>query len=114
MASTAFLSSSKIVRRIGLMFSLIAVSMFLACSPAETSLETRADESNVSTQETININTATTEELQRIPYVGERMAEAIIEHREKFGAFRRPEHLILLNGFSDERFRKVRHLIRVN
>jgi|SRR5215204_1750085 len=63
--------------------------------------------------ETININTASMEELQRLPHVGQSMAERIIEHREKYGPFERPEHLMLLQGMSDVRFRRIRHLIRV-
>ena len=63
--------------------------------------------------ESININTASIEELQRIPHVGESMAQQIIEHREKYGPFKRPEHLMLVQGISDSRFRRIRHLVRV-
>jgi competence protein ComEA len=63
--------------------------------------------------ESININIASVEELHRIPHVGESMAQKIIEHREKYGPFRRPEHLMLIQGMSDVRFRRIRHLIRV-
>ena len=62
----------------------------------------------------ININNADAAELQRIPFVGEKLAEAIIEHRERYGPFRRPEHLLLIKGMSDKRFREIRHLIRVD
>lgn len=62
--------------------------------------------------ETININTASADELRRIPHVGDALAEAIMKHRETHGAFRRPEDLMLVNGISDTRFRRIRHLIR--
>ena len=42
------------------------------------------------------------------------LAERIIEHREKFGPFRRPEHLIIVRGISDKRFRALQNLITVN
>src|SRR6186997_2574263 len=61
--------------------------------------------------ESIDINTASVEELQRIPHVGESMAQKIIEHREKYGPFKRAEHLMLIQGMSDIRFRRIRHLI---
>ena len=61
----------------------------------------------------ININTATLDELQRIPHVGEKVAARIIEHREVNGPFRRVEHLMLIQGISDKRFRKIRPLVRV-
>lgn len=60
-----------------------------------------------------NINAASAAELQKIPYVGEKLALQIIEHRERYGPFRKPEHLILIPGISDSRFRKMRNLIRV-
>ena len=41
------------------------------------------------------------------------MAVRIIEHREKYGPFRRAEHLIMVRGFSDRRFRTLRDLITV-
>ena len=61
----------------------------------------------------ININTATADELQSIPHVGEKLAAKIIEHREINGPFRRVEHLMLIQGISDKRFRKIRPLVRV-
>lgn len=61
----------------------------------------------------ININTASAEQLEKLPGVGKGFAQRIVEHREKYGPFRRPEHLIMVRGFSDKRFRAVRDLITV-
>jgi competence protein ComEA len=61
----------------------------------------------------ININTASAEELQKLPGIGEAMAARIIEHREKYGPFRRPEHLMMVRGISDRRFRRMKELITV-
>jgi len=63
--------------------------------------------------ETININTASSEELQRIPHIGPSLARKVIEHREEHGPFKRPEELMQVQGISDVRFRRIRHLIRV-
>jgi len=93
--------------------SIFALVLF-GCRSAERTTPHEPDATNVSENETININTANKEELQRIPYVGEHLAEEIIEHREKHGPFRRAEHLILLHGVSDRRFREIRHLLRVD
>jgi competence ComEA-like helix-hairpin-helix protein len=59
----------------------------------------------------ININTASAEELEKLPGIGKALAARIIEHREKYGPFRRPEHLIIVRGISDKRFRTLRNLI---
>ena len=61
----------------------------------------------------VNINTALSEELQKIPHVGESLAAKIVRHREINGPFRRVEHLMLIQGISDKRFRKIRPLVRV-
>src|SRR3989442_6594385 len=61
----------------------------------------------------ININTASTSELETLPGIGKALAARIIEHREKYGRFRRPEHLIIVRGISDKRFRALRELITV-
>lgn len=42
------------------------------------------------------------------------MAARIIEHREHYGRFRRAEHIILVRGMSDNKFRKLRELITVD
>jgi competence ComEA-like helix-hairpin-helix protein len=61
----------------------------------------------------ININTASAKELEGLPGIGKGLAERIIEHREKHGPFRRAEHLIIVRGISDRRFRALRDLITV-
>jgi competence ComEA-like helix-hairpin-helix protein len=63
-------------------------------------------------QDAININTAGVEELAKIPYIGDKLAVKIVEHREKFGPFRRPEHLMLIEGISERKFLLVRALLK--
>ena len=60
----------------------------------------------------VNINTASAEELEKLPNIGAKTAQEIINHREKFGAFRKPEHLLLVRGISDKRFREIKQLIK--
>ncbi len=73
--------------------------------------ETTATESTSSPR--ININTASADELEKLPGIGKALAGRIIEHREKFGPFRRPAHLIIVRGISDKRFRALQDLITV-
>ncbi len=61
----------------------------------------------------ININTATASELERLPGIGASLASRIIEQRERYGRFRRAEHLLVVRGISDRRFRELRALITV-
>ena len=62
----------------------------------------------------VNINKASHAELERLPGVGPATAARIVEHRERYGPFRRAEHLLLVRGFSDTRFRELRPLITVD
>lgn len=61
----------------------------------------------------ININTATADELEKLPHIGRKTAESIVEHRKRHGAFRRVEHLMLIRGVSETRFVDIRPLVRV-
>jgi len=62
----------------------------------------------------VNLNTASTKELEALPGIGKGLAERIVEHREQFGPFRRTEHLIIVRGISDKRFRALRDFITVD
>lgn len=55
----------------------------------------------------VNLNTASLYELEKLPGIGEALAARIIEHREKYGRFRRVEHLLLVRGISERRFRAI-------
>ena len=50
----------------------------------------------------ININTATSEQLQTLTGIGPSKAEAIIKHREKHGLFATPESLLDVNGIGQK------------
>jgi len=60
----------------------------------------------------ININTASAEELEKIPHVGPKLANEIVNFREGHGRFRRPEYVMLIRGFSDARYREARNFIK--
>jgi competence ComEA-like helix-hairpin-helix protein len=65
----------------------------------------------VPTTTAININAADAAELESLPGIGKIIAERIIEHRSKYGPFRRVEHLMMVRGISEERFLKLRPFI---
>ncbi|MEQ1764753.1 MAG: ComEA family DNA-binding protein [Pyrinomonadaceae bacterium] len=109
----SFFYCVKSIRFSRLFLAILFLCMFTA-SCGRTPVVTRVSISNgVTSEYAININTATLDELERIPHVGEKVAALIIEHREENGPFRRVEHLMLIQGISDKRFRKIRPLVRV-
>lgn len=87
------------------------VAIFLCACSSRVVYE--AQPIKVSTPNAININTATVDELETLPHVGRKMAEAIVEHRERHGAFRRVEHLMLIRGVSAARFAEIKPIVRI-
>jgi competence ComEA-like helix-hairpin-helix protein len=61
----------------------------------------------------VDVNKASLAELEKLPFVGVSNARKIIEHREKYGKFRRVEHLLLIEGINDRKFRQIREQIKV-
>jgi len=61
----------------------------------------------------ININTASTQDLEQLPGVGKVIADRIVSYREQYGRFRRPEELLMVTGVSDKKFRDIREMIVV-
>lgn len=62
----------------------------------------------------VNINKANISELEKLPGIGPTRAAKIVEHRERYGPFRKCEHLIVIDGISHQRFREIEHLITVD
>ena len=61
----------------------------------------------------INLNTATIQQLDRLPGVGPVLAQRIVEFREKRGGFRTVEELLAVPGISEQRWQALRLLLRV-
>ena len=66
----------------------------------ENSVKGSSTNTNVSNskQGTVNINTATLEELQTIKGIGKKKAEAILQYRKEHGAFRTKKDLLQVKG----------------
>ena len=62
----------------------------------------------------ININTATKEELMKIPGVGETRAESIVSYREEHGKFSDISDIKRVSGIKDGLFDKMKEYIVVN
>jgi competence protein ComEA len=59
----------------------------------------------------VSINNASREELEKLPGIGSALAARIVEHRERYGRFRRTEHLLMVRGISERLFRGLRPYI---
>lgn len=61
----------------------------------------------------ININTATAEELDKLPGVGESTAQKIISYREESGGFKSIEELKNVNGIGDKKFEDMKDSVTI-
>ena len=59
----------------------------------------------------LNLNLATASELIKLPGIGEVMAKRIIDYRERHGRFRRPEEIIIIEGFSERKYRTIARMV---
>ncbi len=74
-------------------------------TPADgSSAATTADSDNGGL---ININTATQEELETLPSIGEVRAQAIIAYREEHGGFRTTDELMEVSGIGEKIFADI-------
>ncbi|MDR7420542.1 MAG: ComEA family DNA-binding protein [Armatimonadota bacterium] len=63
---------------------------------------------------TVNVNTATAEDLERLPGVGPVLARRIVEFREARGLFRRLEDLQQVQGIGPRLYRRVEPFVRLD
>jgi len=62
---------------------------------------------------TVNINTASEAELQRLPGVGPAMASRILAFRREYGRFAAPEQLMDVSGIGERTFERMKPFVRV-
>ena len=80
---------------------------------ANANAAARVTQKDGSLEHCVNLNSATAEEFMRLPGIGEVMSRKIIEYRERNGPFRRPEEIIILEGFSEKKYRAIADLVCV-
>lgn len=61
----------------------------------------------------VDINKAPASELEKLPGMGRGLAERIVTYRKQHGPFRRVEHLMMVRGISEKKFRELQQWIRV-
>ena len=61
----------------------------------------------------LDLNRATVAELEELPGIGPKMAQKIVAFRQDSGPFRSVAELVLIDGMSDSRLRRIEHFIEV-
>ena len=90
---------------------LVVILALPAPGSTPTILTAGAGDSAEDSRARININTATTKELEALPGVGEVTAARIVAYREQNGPFRSVDDLIHVQGISDRTIDEFRDLV---
>lgn len=62
----------------------------------------------------ININKAGKDELIKLPGIGPKLADRILEYRKENGFFTKPEDIMKVPGIKEKKFEKCKDMIRVD
>ena len=108
-----FNKSALILNKRHLVILILSIFLFNNCRQQIKKPPETAENLVTISENAVNLNTASAAELEKLPRIGEETARKIIEHREKYGQFRRVEHLILVRGISDKKFREMRNLVKI-
>lgn len=84
-----------------------------AAEALDGSADAGATDTGTADASRVNVNTATAEELQRLPGVGEATAASIVDDRERNGPFSSAEDLMRVSGIGEKKFDKMRGMIDV-
>ena len=91
--------------------SIVVLSFALCVSLA---LSAGADsKKKIPPSKPIDINLATSEQLQQLPGIGPVIAQRIIDYRKKSGPFRNVDELMAVRGISDKRLAKIKPYVFV-
>ena len=83
-------------------FSLLFLFLSLICAPGVLGGKKKPP------AKPVNINAATSEELQQVPGIGPATAEKILQMRKSYGAFKSVDDLLAIRGLGPKRLEKMR------
>jgi competence protein ComEA len=84
---------------------LIMLSVFLAPLAAQ--------QTQTKSGEKININSAPADVLDKLPRIGPKVAQRIIDFRKQNGPFKKVEELMKVKGIGEKTFAKLKDLITI-
>ena len=95
-----------------LLGSIVAVSSLIAAHPfAQAASPAKSADARPAV--VVNLNTATSLELETLPGIGAKTAARIVDYRQKKGPFKKIEELMNVRGVGEKNFLKLRTQISV-
>jgi len=100
-----------------LVSGLLVLSALVVQAPAvsaqEATSETGAVSTSLQTQQRIDLNAATVEQLITLPGVGQSKAKAIVKYREEVGPFLEVAQLTQVKGIGEKMLSKIERFVQV-
>lgn len=101
---------------IGIVFIVVGLSMSLEIEEEKVVIErNNAVEKEVvlgvGVSGEVSLNRASKEELESLPKIGPKLADRIIEYREKNGGFRNVEEIKLVSGIGEKMYEAIKNRI---
>jgi len=93
----------------------LAVILGLAVFPllAQQAQQAQPAQAGKPAVDKVNLNTATLEELQKLPQVGPKVAQRILDYRKQNGNFKRIEDIMKVRGIGEKTFARMKDMLAV-
>ena len=91
--------------------TFLALVLAALITPALALASPQGQEPAAVQKTTINLNTATIDQLMTLPGIGQKTAERILEYRTKSGGFKKIEELMNVKGIGEKSFLKIKPLV---
>jgi competence protein ComEA len=101
------------MRRLLALGVVLAALAAVAPPPAAAQEKAAKPKTSAAPVTPLNLNTATAAQLEKLPGVGARTAQLIVEHRQKNGGFKKVEELMNIKGIGEKSFLKLKPLVTV-
>jgi comEA protein len=101
-------ASSRRVPRVSLLASSSLLIVIVSITP-----QVLAETKHAPAPHSVDLNSATAEQLQQVPGIGPATAKAIVNFRQKSGPFQKVEDLLAIKGISKARFEKMRPYLTI-